>query len=172
MVETKSCRPGGHNPPATEEFFYRNKRKGTLRGHCKSCRRAASLGWHEANRERHLASMNAYAGEHREENKQRCLTHYRANRETYYARVHERRALKTKAFVERVFRSVVFQRDEGVCGICDKPVEPDDWHLDHIVPLSKGGEHSYANVQVAHPFCNMAKGDKIGFVVDELKEVS
>lgn len=64
-------------------------------------------------------------------------------------------------FVERVYRSVVFKRDKGICGICHKKVDPKNWHLDHIVPLARGGEHSYANVQVSHPFCNVSKGTKI-----------
>ena len=55
----------------------------------------------------------------------------------------------------------MFKRDKGRCGICRKKVDPADWHLDHIVPLSRGGEHSYANVQVTHPFCNESKGTKL-----------
>jgi 5-methylcytosine-specific restriction endonuclease McrA len=35
------------------------------------------------------------------------------------------------------------------------------WDLDHVIPLSKGGEHSYDNVQVTHPSCNRKKGAKV-----------
>ena len=31
--------------------------------------------------------------------------------------------------------------------------------IDHIVPLSKGGRHEYANVQPAHSLCNHVKGN-------------
>jgi 5-methylcytosine-specific restriction endonuclease McrA len=41
---------------------------------------------------------------------------------------------------------------------CKECVDVDDWHLDHVKPLSKGGEHTYANV--AHPKCNLSKGAK------------
>jgi 5-methylcytosine-specific restriction endonuclease McrA len=34
--------------------------------------------------------------------------------------------------------------------------------VDHIVPIMRGGVHSYANVQLAHPRCNRMKGAKIG----------
>lgn len=30
--------------------------------------------------------------------------------------------------------------------------------LDHVVPLAWGGEHTAANVQLAHLKCNVAKG--------------
>lgn len=33
--------------------------------------------------------------------------------------------------------------------------------LDHVVPLARGGEHSYRNVKLAHPLCNSRKGAKV-----------
>lgn len=71
-----------------------------------------------------------------------------------------RRARKHAAFVEDIDRDTLFGRDEGICGICGQPVDPDDFHVDHDVPLSEGGLHCYANVQIAHPFCNQSKGAK------------
>lgn len=32
--------------------------------------------------------------------------------------------------------------------------------MNYIVPLSKGGKHSYDNTQPAHPKCNIQKGAK------------
>jgi 5-methylcytosine-specific restriction endonuclease McrA len=31
--------------------------------------------------------------------------------------------------------------------------------IDHIVPMSKGGDHVWNNVQVAHIICNSYKGN-------------
>lgn len=59
--------------------------------------------------------------------------------------------------VERVTREAVWERDAGVCRICVAPVDPTSWHLDHIVPLAKGGLHVYNNLAVTHPSCNLAK---------------
>jgi 5-methylcytosine-specific restriction endonuclease McrA len=64
-------------------------------------------------------------------------------------------------WIEDVDRQIVLERDEGICHICSDPVDPNEWHLDHVVPLSKGGTHEYANVAVSHPFCNESKGDKL-----------
>ncbi len=68
-----------------------------------------------------------------------------------------RRARLLNAFVELVQPKIVWDRDGGICGICNKPVESNNWHLEHKIPLSKGGEHSYRNVQVSHPICNWQK---------------
>jgi 5-methylcytosine-specific restriction endonuclease McrA len=40
-----------------------------------------------------------------------------------------------------------------------KAASPTDFHIDHVVALARGGPHAYSNVQIAHPFCNRAKGD-------------
>ena len=32
--------------------------------------------------------------------------------------------------------------------------------LDHVIPIARGGEHSYANTQIAHLTCNIRKRDK------------
>lgn len=34
--------------------------------------------------------------------------------------------------------------------------------LDHVIPMSKGGAHSYANTQLAHWLCNVTKGNRGG----------
>lgn len=69
-----------------------------------------------------------------------------------------RHAIKTGAHAEDVDRAVVWERDEGICGICGAAADPGDWHLDHVIPLARGGAHTMGNVQVSHPVCNMRKG--------------
>jgi 5-methylcytosine-specific restriction endonuclease McrA len=68
--------------------------------------------------------------------------------------------LKRDAFVEDVVPLVVLERHDGTCGICGEDVDPLDFHVDHIWPLARGGEHSYQNTQPAHPDCNQRKGVK------------
>lgn len=46
------------------------------------------------------------------------------------------------------------------CGICGKTVRG-DFHIDHIMPLSKGGLHEFSNLQFAHPLCNWRKNDRV-----------
>lgn len=79
---------------------------------------------------------------------------------------HARRALKAGAAAGPAFSNAdVFERDGWVCGLCSEPVDrgvsypdPLSASLDHVVPLSRGGAHSFENVQLAHLVCNVRKG--------------
>lgn len=79
-----------------------------------------------------------------------------------------RRARSTGSANQRVDVNVVFDRDGWRCRICGKltirskrgTAHPKAPELDHIVPLSLGGAHTYANTQCACRSCNGAKGAK------------
>lgn len=43
------------------------------------------------------------------------------------------------------------------CGTCCK----DSFHVDHVIPLSKGGEHAIENLAIACPSCNFSKNNKL-----------
>ena len=96
----------------------------------------------------------------------------RANPDRMAAAVQKRRAARLERESETVSRLEVFQRDEYWCGICDEPIDasakwpdPMSASLDHVVPLNRGGTHTYDNVQASHFACNCRKGDRVG---DEL----
>lgn len=69
-----------------------------------------------------------------------------------------RRARKRGAAAEYVDSLVLLELHDGVCGICGEDVDPLAFEVDHVVPLARGGAHSYANTQPAHPVCNRRKG--------------
>ena len=116
---------------------------------------------HHANKEvRNAYSRNQYEKTIEERRRYR-RSHYEANRSAYVSAAAARRALTKGATLEKVERSVVWERDRGICHICGLPADKERWDLDHIVPLSKGGPHAYANVAVSHPICNRRKWDKL-----------
>lgn len=71
-----------------------------------------------------------------------------------------RRAQKAGAFVEHVSFEVLYQRDRGICSICHQRCPKAQASIDHIVPLSKGGAHSYANCALACLTCNFSKNNR------------
>lgn len=62
------------------------------------------------------------------------------------------------AYVEPVNRERIAMRDGWRCAICFGRVTRKTWSLDHVVPVSDGGEHSYRNVVLTHLLCNISRG--------------
>jgi 5-methylcytosine-specific restriction endonuclease McrA len=54
-------------------------------------------------------------------------------------------------------RRAVFARDHWVCQYCGKAAE----NVDHVVPRSKGGPHSWDNVVAACRRCNSRKENRL-----------
>lgn len=84
------------------------------------------------------------------------------------ANSHKRRAQKLGTRTELLRPIDIYERDIWLCGLCSTAVDPDAaWpdpmspSLDHILPLSKGGAHTYENVQLAHLTCNVSKGNRV-----------
>ena len=67
----------------------------------------------------------------------------------------------------------LFRRDKGICYLCGELCDWEDKEtrnntivcgnqypsIDHVIPLAKGGLHSWENVRLAHRICNSLKAD-------------
>lgn len=83
--------------------------------------------------------------------------------------------LEGKVIDANISLRILAERDEQICKLCGKAVNWDDYtndgmhkncgnlypSIDHIIPLSMGGLHSWGNVQLAHRICNSKKGNSI-----------
>jgi len=97
-----------------------------------------------------------------------CRDHRRneAVRKSRRIRKPKERARLRAARVESVDPLKVFERDGWKCHLCHRKTPSrlrGTYHdaapeLDHIIPLSRGGEHSYANTACACRKCNGKKG--------------
>jgi len=99
----------------------------------------------------------------------RFKKHYKNNREEYREKKELRRAKKYGGYFVRFSSVDIYERDKWICGICGKVVDkklrypdPMSKSIDHIKPLSKGGQHTPDNVQLAHLRCNLSKGASFG----------
>lgn len=71
--------------------------------------------------------------------------------------------------------SELIERDKGICHICGGKVSArakkgkgNGWQgdpkyptIDHVIPLSRDGAHTWGNVKLAHWKCNVKKGGRI-----------
>lgn len=83
---------------------------------------------------------------------------YKRSLEAHLIGNSRRRARQLNQFIEDVDPRIVYEMHGGMCGICKEFVPQDDFEVDHVIPLSKGGMHGYVNVQPSHPDCNRKKG--------------
>jgi hypothetical protein len=79
-----------------------------------------------------------------------------------------RRARLRGVTVEDFSLAEIWERDEGICWLCETAIDPQiRWpdrmsvSLEHKVPISLGGPHSRANCALAHLGCNLLKGSKL-----------
>lgn len=136
----RTCRQCGSDIPAT------------FRSDATSCSiQCQQAQWYEQNQARLRAAARDWA---------------RGNR-VKRAEYELRRRAKMRGFAaERVDPLAVWERDAGICYLCLKPVSldkmsphPDAPSLDHVVALSRGGPHNFANLALAHLRCNIRKSD-------------
>jgi 5-methylcytosine-specific restriction endonuclease McrA len=115
--------------------------------------RAQTRKWNRANPEKRKAVRAQYVRKHRK----------RVNEATRRRRLRRARV----PIVEHVDRAIVFARDQWICQLCHTRVprtakypHPLSATIDHIIPISQGGEESYRNCVLAHFGCNSRKRNR------------
>lgn len=78
------------------------------------------------------------------------------NRERVYGHIHRRRTVLRRGVSPAEYAEWVRSAEKVCfwCGVCCG----EKFHVDHIEPLSRGGEHEIYNLVVSCPRCNSKKG--------------
>lgn len=124
--------------------------------------------YYVAHTEQRRKATKKWAAAHSDEVKRKARDWQKANPHKVRNNVARRRAAEKSSQLEKIDRLVVFERDGWVCQLCYTEVDknlkfPERGFatLDHVIPLSKGGSHTYSNVQLAHLSCNQTKSNSI-----------
>jgi len=87
-----------------------------------------------------------------------------------------RRMHLREGFIEQIKPLEIFMRDGWKCGICGGKINrnviaphPMSASIDHIIPISKGGQHIRTNVRCSHFICNNRKSDNISIGGDQMR---
>ena len=104
----------------------------------------------------------AYRASHPEKTNASVAKYRTAHPEVLKIQTHNRRVRKIsnggKLSIEAV--PLIFLRQKGKCAICRTSLKKTSYHLDHIVPLFRGGKNINSNIQLTCPKCNLSKGSK------------
>ena len=109
--------------------------------------------WREANREKIAASARAWQQANRERVYLVSKAYQEANPEKSRLYMQKRRACKLNNGVFIVTIKELKRLYAGPCAYCDSPSQ----HVDHVIPLSRGGRHSIGNLVGACAPCNLSK---------------
>jgi hypothetical protein len=62
--------------------------------------------------------------------------------------------------VARKLRLLIWERDDGICQLCQAPVPFDRYmHADHVEAASLGGPTTVQNLRATHHVCNIRRGN-------------
>jgi len=139
------------------------------------------------NKTKILESTRKYYAEHRramdDKKREYLLAHKEQRKETLYRYTHsDKGRLKIKLYnalrrtrskisnmkiVQMVYEDNIKQYGTLTCYLCLSPISFGNDHLEHKLPLSRGGNTEYENLGVACIRCNLKKSNK---TITEYKE--
>ena len=177
-VSTRVCSKCRQALPRTSEFFQRDTSKAHgLRYACKSCANASRQERRKAKpdkcaREKLAAWRKAhpeYARQWRENHREECNEYARAyfrkyrqeHPERFAAYERNKTARKRMNGGSHTGADIIsqYERQNHKCFYCGVKLD-NGYHVDHVIPLSKGGSNGPENLVIACPTCNMRKHDK------------
>lgn len=110
--------------------------------------RNLSQAWRDANPEKSIEVQRRYAKKHPDK--------VRSNHA-------QRRARELNAEGSHAAEDITaqYRRQKGKCYWCGVRIKDNKYHVDHIIPLARGGTNDPSNLVVACPKCNLSKSDKL-----------
>lgn len=142
---------------------------------------ARTRHWFEINHEHKKATDREYMEAHREEKRAYDKARNAANPEANRAKVRQWREDKPEHYKRNIRVSasrrkarelnavgsftqadiaLQIKSQKGLCWWCGEPIG-EDYHVDHRIPLAKGGTNNPNNLCIACPDCNRSKGAKL-----------
>lgn len=190
MTEYKTCTKCGQKKQITDYYAdsntgrYRaackaccNKSVNAKRALNRESYRQANLAYYYANKDK----LNEYRRSKWPELYQSKIEYHKQKSKKYRIEnpdkiagiARRKRAMKKANGWEKYTEAQVLDRYGAVCHICTKPIDlslsrkigTEGWqqslHIDHVIPIAKGGPDTLANVRPAHAKCNIGKRDKL-----------
>src|SRR6266702_829361 len=154
----RDAHPGyrkGYYQEHQESIIQRNRRYPS--------RKSYHASYYQANRNQLLTQTKAYKEEHPETVRAGRMHYQQTERgkERHAASEHSRRARKrsTGGSYTPQEIEVQYKRQKGKCHYCRNKMAT--YHIEHVIPISRGGTNDSSNIVLACPTCNMSKGNKL-----------
>lgn len=146
------------------------------KGDCKPCGKAYKATWNAANRVRLNAKNAAWKAANHDKVRASKAAYQVANRKKVNAQINAWREANPEAMrviyqnyrarkranggtLSKGLSAKLFKLQRGKCPCCKRPLGG-DFHLDHIIPIAKGGSNNDDNIQLLRATCNHQKHAK------------
>lgn len=158
-----------------DSFDVDKNSKGGRRAQCKPCRSQRMKDWYAANRERQAGRQAARREADPDKLRQQDRERYYRSKPKRIALVeaygHQRRAaMRASAYDDGITKIRLRKRDGDRCCYCEIVMDfapgegrafvPDRATIEHLVPISAGGTHTWDNVTLCCWQCNQRKNRK------------
>lgn len=179
----KKCSKCGESKELSEFYAFSSTKDGR-RPDCKTCgnaynakRQAEGSTWAQKYPELQRIRANKYSALHREDkitydriyralNKDKISVTIKLwalkNPEKRATTDRNRKALKRNALGSHTELEIktLFGLQRKRCAMCECDLSDKSYHVDHIMPLIRGGSNDKYNLQITCPTCNLSKGPK------------
>lgn len=150
-MESKKCTKCNETK-LVSEFKTRKGAKDGYNSWCIECVRESTRVWRAANKQKVKETNDAWYQKNKERRAKTNAIWYKNNKEVSFAKYAKRRAVKLNAMTpttcQKTIALIIKNRPEG-------------YHVDHIVPLAKGGKHHQDNLCYLPAEFNLSKGAKL-----------
>jgi len=161
ITQTKIC---SKCKTEKELSFFSNAKTGKYgkRAYCKNCAKVLKTMWDNKNRDK----ISTQCKDWKKNNKQRQEQHnikYQCSIKGIINKknMRQRRRSLTKQGDVTNIQLLELQQNAKVCYWCKCLLKNVKVHIDHYVPLSKGGLHTLSNLVVSCSKCNLSKEAKL-----------
>ena len=117
-------------------------------------------------RERNREKLREYTKCYRDSNKESVTgneqRYRKRNPQAPRIRANIRRSRQNKAggYFTKYDLEALWNWQKGLCPGCDSNLTAKDYHVDHVIPIARGGSSWPWNLQILCPNCNLSKGSK------------
>jgi 5-methylcytosine-specific restriction endonuclease McrA len=175
---TKSCCRCKQSFPRTPEHFEaRPTTRDGLRGACRECERARKSKLYFENKDHYRQLERDWVDKNRERKNELAREDYRSHKIKRKAtkkkwKVGNRALLSVYDAKRRTARKanggshtaddvmLQYRSQNGLCWWCGVSVGT-DYHVDHRVPIDRGGSNDARNICITCPYCNLSKKNKL-----------
>lgn len=122
---------------------------------------ATNASWYANHREEQAAYRSSYRSNHREQIATRMSRWHKDNPNNKIAANQRRRARKIAVGGTHTATDIQRQGEvqKWLCWWCGEDCR-DEYHVDHLIPLARGGHNGPGNIVIACPHCNLSKNNK------------